>query len=111
VPSPANPNPPHSDPGDGFFMRHLFSHVAKTLFRTHYADLAVMEDDLRASGLDWTSVRPPRLSNGPLTTTYRTAYGRNVRGGWIVSRADVADLMLRLVQAPDSIAQTVGVAT
>jgi len=111
VPSPAIPNPPRHDPGDGFFMRTIFSHVAKTLFRAHYADLAVMEDDLRASGLDWTIVRPPRLSNRPLTGTYRTAYGRNVRGGWIVPRADVAHLMLRLVQTPDSIAQTVGVAT
>jgi putative NADH-flavin reductase len=111
VPSPANPHPPRHDPGDGFFMRHLFSHVAKALFRTHYADLAVMEDELRASGLDWTIVRPPRLSNKPLTAHYRTAYGRNVRGGWIVSRADVAHLMLDVLDQPKSIAQVVSVAT
>ncbi len=111
VPSPANPNPPRNDPGDGFFMRNLFSHMAKAMFRAHYADLAVMEDDLRASGLDWTIVRPPRLSNRPLSGKYRTAYGRNLRGGWIVPRADVAHLMLRLVDEPDAIAQTVGVAT
>jgi uncharacterized protein YbjT (DUF2867 family) len=111
VPSPAIPNPPRSDPGDGFFMRTIFSRMAKSMFQAHYADLAVMEDDVRASGLDWTIVRPPRLSNRPLTGTYRMAYGRNVRGGWIVPRADVAHLMLRLVDEPDSIAQTVGVAT
>jgi putative NADH-flavin reductase len=111
VPSPANPHPPRNDPGDGFFMRNLFSHLAKALFRSHYADLAVMEDELRSSGLDWTIVRPPRLSNKPLTAHYRTAYGRNVRGGWIVSRADVAHLMLHVLDQPESIAQVVGVAT
>jgi NAD(P)H-binding len=53
-----------------------------------------MEDLLHESGLDWTIVRPPRLSNGPRTDTYRTAYGQNLPGGFRVSRADVADLKL-----------------
>jgi nucleoside-diphosphate-sugar epimerase len=29
VASPGRPRPPRHDPGDGFFMRNLFSHVAK----------------------------------------------------------------------------------
>ena len=111
VPSPGRPKPPRHDPGDGFFMRHLFSHVAKTLFREHYADLAVMEDLVRDSGLDWTLVRPPRLTDGPPTGTYRTAFGRNIRGGWKVSRADVADYMLRVLDQPETIKQIVGVAS
>jgi putative NADH-flavin reductase len=111
VPSPGRPRPPRHDPGDGFFMRHLFSHVAKTLFREHYADLAVMEDLIRDSGLDWTIVRPPRLTNGPLTGVYRTAHGRNIPGGWKVSRADVAHYMLRALDQPETIKQIVGVAT
>ena len=108
---PGGPTPPRFDPGDGFFMRHLFSRLARTMFREHYADLALMEDELRGSGLDWTVVRPPRLSDGALTGTYRRAYGQNIRGGWIVPRADVAHLMLALVDQPESIARTVGVAT
>jgi hypothetical protein len=51
-----------------------------------------MEDILRDSGLDWTVVRPPRLTDKPLTSSYRVAYGQNLRGGWSVSRADVAQL-------------------
>jgi thioredoxin reductase (NADPH) len=89
VPSPGRPRPPRHDPGDGFFMRHLFSHVARSLFGKVYTDLALMEDVLRDSGLDWTVVRPPRLSGRPGTGRYRTAYGQNVRGGWIVPRAVV----------------------
>jgi len=111
VPSPDRPRPPRHDPGDGFFMRHLFSHVAGALFGKVYTDLAQMEDVLRDSGLDWTVVRPPRLSSKPGTGRYRTAYGQNVRGGWIVPRADVAQLMLRAVGQPETIKQVIGVAS
>jgi putative NADH-flavin reductase len=110
VPSPARPKPPRHDPGDGFFMRHLFSHVAKTLFREHYADLALMEDILRDSGLDWTVVRPPWLTDKPVTGSYRVADGRNLRGGWSVSRADVAQLMLRVLEQPGTNKQAIGIA-
>jgi uncharacterized protein YbjT (DUF2867 family) len=111
VPSPGRPAPPRHDPGDGFWMRHLLSHVAKAMFREHYADLAVMEDILRDSGLDWTIVRPPRLSDRPLTGTYRTAFGQNLPGGWIVPRADVAHYMLRAAAEADTIKQVVGIAS
>jgi hypothetical protein len=52
VPSPGRPKPPPHDPGDGFFMRHLFSRVVRAAFRRHDADLALMEDLLRDRG--WT---------------------------------------------------------
>lgn len=110
VPSPARPNPPRHDPGDGFFTRHLFGPLIKVLLRRHYADLAAMEDLLRASDLDWTVVRPPRLTNGPRTGQYRTAIGQNLRGGTQISRADVADLMLAVLGRADTIGQSVGVA-
>jgi nucleoside-diphosphate-sugar epimerase len=111
VPSPGRPTPPKHDPGDGFFMRHLFSHVAKAAFGKTYADLTLMEDVLRESGLDWTVVRPPKLTDKPLTGTYRTAYGQNVRGGWSIPRADVAHFMLRVLEQPETIQQVIGVAT
>jgi hypothetical protein len=46
-----------------------------------------------------------------MTGTYRTAYGRNVRGGVSVPRADVANCMLRVLGEPDAIGQTIGIAT
>jgi putative NADH-flavin reductase len=110
VPSPGNPNPARYDPGDGFFMRHLASPMIRIVLREHYADLALMEDVLRDSGLDWTAVRPPRLTDRPLTGVYRTAYGRNLRGGALISRADVAHYMLHAVEDPDTIGKTVGIA-
>ena len=110
VPSPGRPKPPKHDPGDGFFVRNLFGPLVKTALHEHYADLALMEDVLRDSGLDWTVVRPPRLTNGPLTGTYRTAYGQNLRRGILVSRADVTHLMLRVLEQPETIKQTIGIA-
>jgi len=110
VPSPDRPTPPKHDPGDGFWMRHLMSRFATTAFRKPYADLAVMEDILRASTLDWTAVRPPRLTDKPLTGVYRTAYGQNLKRGVQISRADVAHLMLAVLDDPRAVSQTVGVA-
>jgi putative NADH-flavin reductase len=110
IASPDNPNPARYDPGDGFFMRHLFSRVAKAMFGKVYDDLARMEDVLRDSGLDWTIVRPPQLTNKPLRGTYRTAVDQNVRGGFSVSRADVAQLMLRVLDQPETIHHVVGIA-
>jgi len=111
VPSPDRPGPPRHDPGDGFFMRYLGANFAKTMFRTHYGDLARMEDIVRASGLDWTISRPPRLTDKPLTARYRTALDRNVRGGTSISRADVAHHMLACLDRPETIGHTVGIAT
>lgn len=110
VASPARPAPPRHDPGDGFLIRNLAAPLVKLVFRRQYADLARMEDVVRASELDWTIVRPPRLTDKPATSHYRTAVGRNVRGGRSVSRADVAQLMLRVLNEPETIGQAVGIA-
>jgi len=110
VPSPGRPNPPKHDPGDGFIMQHLLNPLIKAALRKHYADLALMEDILRDSDLDWTAVRPPRLTDKPLTGTYRTAHGQNLRRGLVISRADVAHYMLRAVGQPETIKQAIGIA-
>jgi putative NADH-flavin reductase len=69
-----------------------------------------MEDILRESGLDWTIVRPPQLTDKQPTGAYRTAVDRNVRGGFSVSRADVAQLMLGVLNEPETIHHVIGIA-
>jgi hypothetical protein len=44
------------------------------------------------------------------TGDYRTALDRNVRGGLSISRADVAHLMLRVLDEPETVGHTVGAA-
>jgi putative NADH-flavin reductase len=91
-------------------MRNLGTPLFKTLLRERYTDLALMEDVLRASDLDWTIFRPPRLTNGRLTGAYRTAFGRNLRGGAFISRADVAHAMLAAVGREETIREEIGIA-
>lgn len=110
LPSAGRPHPPKRDPGDGFLVANVLGPLAKVAFRKMYADLAEMEDVLRASGLAWTVVRPPRLHDRPPNGGCRTAYGQNVRRGYSASRADVADLMLRVLAEPAAIGQAVGIA-
>ena len=110
VASPRRPQPPKYDPGDGFVMRHLLSPLITAALRGLYDDLALMEDVLAESGLDWTVVRPPRLTSKAVTGAYRTAYGRNLRRGLTVSRADVAHLMLGVLGQPGTIGQAIGIA-
>jgi putative NADH-flavin reductase len=110
VASPGRPRPPRHDPGDQFLMRYLLSPIIKAVFRKPYADLAIMEDVLRESDLDWTVVRPPRLSDTALTGKYRTAIGQNLAGGMIISRADVAHLMLATLERSETIKRSVGIA-
>ena len=110
VASPGRPDPPRYDPGDGLVTRRVLMPLLLATLREVYRDLALMEDALRDSTLDWTVVRPPRLTDGPLTGTYRTALGRNLRGGLLVSRADVAHPMLATLDRPETITQTIGIA-
>lgn len=110
VPSPARPAPPQHDPGDGFLLSNLVYPVLRSALRGTYADLARMEDVLRESDLDWTVVRPVRLTDRPLTGTYRTAFGQNVRRGLFISRADVAHCMLHVLGEPGTFRQTIGIA-
>ena len=110
VPAPGRPEPPKHDPGDGFFMRHVLSPMVKAAFGKSYADLAQMEDELASSGLDWTVVRPPRLTSKPLTGSYRRADGQNVKRGVFISRADVAHLMLAVLGEPGTVKQVVSLA-
>jgi len=107
---PGRAQPPKHDPGDGFFMRTLLSPAIKRVASGLYADLAVMEATLVDSGLDWTVIRPPQLTDGPMTGTYRTAYGRNLRRGLRTSRADVAHLMLDVIERQETYAKVIGIA-
>ena len=111
VPTPSRPSPPKYDPGDGFFMRHLLSHIANATLGKVFADRAQMEEILARSGLHWTVIRPPQLTGKPLTGTYRTAYGQNLKSRLSVPRADVAHLILRVLNQPETFGQAIGIAS
>jgi putative NADH-flavin reductase len=86
-----------TDAGEGPFMRYLVKPLARrTALRNVCADMRRAEDEVRQSGLDWTVMRPPRLTARAATGNYRTALDRNLPRGFTVSRADLAACMLTL---------------
>ncbi|MEV0121026.1 NAD(P)H-binding protein [Streptomyces sp. NPDC050703] len=80
------------------------------VFKGVYDDLRAMEAELARSAADWTTVRPPRLQDKPVTGTYRKVVGGTPRQGRFIGRADVAHAMLAMVGDPATVKQGVGVA-
>lgn len=87
------------NPEDPFFMRAVLKPVLCYVLRHPYADNLRMEEVVRGSGLDWTVVRPTRLTNGPRTGRYRF-HPEDVAGGKSISRADVADFIVKHLDDP-----------
>jgi putative NADH-flavin reductase len=85
----------HRDENDPFLLRYLLKPIVSQVLKEHYADLIRMESVIRASDRDWTIVIPPRLTDGPRTQRYREELDVNVRNGQSISRADVADYIVK----------------
>jgi putative NADH-flavin reductase len=81
----------------------------RLLFPGVVIDAAAMEQIVMESGLDWTIVRPPQLTDKPFTGKYRVRTGHLPRFGFNISRADVAHSFLKTVEDPASIRKIVGV--
>ena len=73
------------------------------------ADASEMEQVFANSGLDWTSVRPPRLTDKPRKRAYRVREDHLPRFGFTISRADVADFVLKCAENHVSSRKIVGV--
>ncbi|MER7946309.1 NAD(P)H-binding protein [Streptomyces sp. NPDC096079] len=84
--------------------------IVNAVLKDVYADLRVMEADLAASGADWTSVRPPKLTDGQGTGQYRAVVGGTPPRGRSLARADVAHAMLAMIDDLATVRQGVGVA-
>jgi putative NADH-flavin reductase len=78
-----------------------------TIFRNLIPDMTALETAMEKDALEWTIVRPPRLTNGPLTKSYSVADGRLPKG-MTVSRACVADFMIKEAERPAHVRQIVG---
>jgi putative NADH-flavin reductase len=91
-------------PGTGVafaFFRWLLQNVSR--------DLRAAEDILRSSSLDWTIVRPPRLTNGR-NSSYRTAREALPAGGNVATFRAVAAFMLDTAENATCIRDVVGLA-
>ena len=99
-----------TNPTDGPLVRFVLKPVVARVFRAGFADVREMEWVVRDSGLDWTIVRPPRLTDAPYTGRYRTALDRGLPNGFQICRADVAHAILSAIGNPETVGHVLGVA-
>jgi putative NADH-flavin reductase len=81
------------DPGfaGAFFMKVL----VPPLLRDEYAEKEAQEKLVRESDLEWIIVRPMILTNGPWTNDYRVGLDLKPGRRPYISRADVADFLMK----------------
>ena len=77
-------------PRSSWLIRFVTRHILQRIFRYMYADMVRMEALLRESELNWTVIRPPRLTNGKERDSYRTTINEPIRNPSKISRADLA---------------------
>jgi len=87
----------------GFLYDCIFKPM---LLRTIYQDKDRQEELVRDSGLDWVIVRPAGLTNGLRTGSYRALTDLTGITSTRISRADVADFIVRELEERKYTGQT-----
>jgi putative NADH-flavin reductase len=83
--------------------------IVPVFLRHAFADHERQEAVVKESDLDWTIVRPPHLKDGPRTGAYRHGFPTTDTGiQGQISRADVADFMLKQLTEDTYLHQTPG---
>jgi putative NADH-flavin reductase len=82
--------------GDTFTQASFIQKLVFRLpLRNMYTDKAKADEQIRNSKLDWTLVYPVLLTNKPRTGKYKVGEKLSMNGMPKISRADVADFMVR----------------
>lgn len=93
------------DPNEPFARRMIF----RRLLRHVSDDQRKAEECIRASNAEWTIVRPARLSNGPKRSRYEVESEKPAGEAYEISRADLAEFMVREMVAKKFVQQAVGI--
>ena len=83
--------------------------IVSFVLRNHMRDSRAMEEIVRNDGVDWTIVRPPRLTQEDYVT-YRSREGAAPKMGFTVSRKAVAAFMLDAIEQKKHFRKIVGIA-
>jgi hypothetical protein len=93
--------------GDAPLTKYVVKPILQRLLREQFADTRRMEALVTASPLDWTVVCPPRLTDAAAKNTFRSNTDGTIRGGYSMTRADVAVYLLSAVEDPALVRRTV----
>ncbi|MBS1522685.1 MAG: SDR family oxidoreductase [Bacteroidetes bacterium] len=77
-----------------FYVRFAEKYIVQKILRHMYDDLRLMEKLIKETDTDWTIMRPPRLTDKPVTGKYRFAINSFLKNCLSISRADVAHFMI-----------------
>jgi putative NADH-flavin reductase len=95
--------------GDDPLSRYVAKPILWRVFHNEWADISAMDGHIRASNTKWTILRPPRLLDGPGRGRYRIRKDGNVRWGFSVHRADLAQAMLDALIDPSTAGGTISI--
>lgn len=99
------------DPTDPATRSFIIKYIVQPLFKNIYADMQKWERILENSkDIDWTIIRPSRLTNRKEKGSYRAQLNHCPKGGSKISRSDLADFIVNYAIAPKYIHQKVAVA-
>ncbi len=89
-----------------FWKRIMFGALLRPVFQDH----ELQECLVRASGLDWTIVRPSAFDDGPATGNFREDFDRSERQLTLkISRGDIAAFLMRQVTEFKYLHRAVGI--
>ncbi|MCX2946786.1 NAD(P)-dependent oxidoreductase [Lentzea sp. NEAU-D7] len=89
--------------------RSLYSLLLWASVKHKMRDKEVMEALIRQSDVDWTIVRPPALKDAPASGGYRAGNDLRITVTSSVSRADLADFLVREAVRPAFVRQAPGI--
>lgn len=89
-----------------FWKRIMFGLLLRPVFLDH----ELQEMLVRASGLNWTIIRPSAFTDGPATDAFKTGFGPTERDLTLkISRRDVARFLTRQLGDPSHLHQAVAI--
>jgi uncharacterized protein YbjT (DUF2867 family) len=96
--------------GDDPLTRFIAKPILNRILRENMDDTRAMEAVLRASGVDWTALRPSQLVDKPGKANYRRRIELSLPWGFQTSYNTVARAALDALEKPDWVGHAVSVA-
>lgn len=96
--------------GDDPLNTYLAKPLVRRFLAANFRDLVAMEEQLAASDVAWTVVRPPRLIDTAGTGHYHSRRDGNVRWRFILSRDDLGLAIIDALHDESSVRQHISLA-
>jgi putative NADH-flavin reductase len=98
------------NPSLNIFTKFAEKFILQKILKNMFSDLKRMERIVKESDQNWTIIRPPSLTNKPVTGHYRYSVNSFLKKGLRISRADLAHFIIRNIANESIYKKTVEVA-